>query len=153
MKDAYERLKEIGLKIPKAPEKGGLYSPAKRFGKTLIYISGCGPIIDKPYKGVFGKEYTKEDGLEISRNAMLNVLAVLEREIGDLNKVKNPVKITTFVASDDAFDMQPFVANGGSQLLADLFGADEVPSRSAIGVNTLPGGIPLETEALFEIEE
>jgi enamine deaminase RidA (YjgF/YER057c/UK114 family) len=100
-----------------------------------------------------GREYDKEEGLEIARNAMLNVLAVLEREIGDLNKVKQPVKILTFIASDNSFEEQPYVANGGSQLLLDLFGADNVPSRSAIGVNVLPGGIPLETEAIFELKE
>lgn len=153
MKDVYEIMREQNIKLPKAPEKGGLYSPAKRFGKNLVYISGCGPMIDGPVKGVFGKEFTKEEGLEIARNAMLNVLAVLEAEIGDLNKVKQPVKILTFVASDNSFDAQPYVANGGSQLLIDLFGADNAPSRSAIGVNVLPGGIPLETEAMFELNE
>ena len=73
MKDVYEIMKEQNIKLPKAPEKGGLYSPAKRFGKNLVYISGCGPVIDGPVKGVFGKEFTKEEGLEIARNAMLNV--------------------------------------------------------------------------------
>lgn len=153
MNDIYARMKELNIELPKAPAKGGIYSPAKRFGNNLVYISGCGPVIDEPIKGVFGREFTKEDGLEISRNAMLNVLAVLEAEIGDLNKVKQPVKILTFVASDDEFDCQPYVANGGSQLLADLFGAENVPSRSAIGVNVLPGKIPVETEAIFELKE
>ena len=104
-------------------------------------------------RGKLGKEFTKEEGVEYSRNAMLNVLAVLEAEIGDLNKVKQPVKILTFVASEDSFDCQPFVANGGSQLLVDLFGAENAPSRSAIGVNVLPGNIPVETEAIFELKE
>lgn len=153
MRDVYEIMKELNIKLPEAPAKGGLYSPAKRFGNNLVYISGCGPIIDKPFKGVFGREYDREEGLEIARNAMLNVLAVLEREIGDLNKVKQPVKILTFIASDNSFEEQPYVANGGSQLLIDLFGADNAPSRSAIGVNVLPGGIPLETEAIFELKE
>lgn len=153
MRDVYEIMKELNIKLPEAPAKGGLYSPAKRFGENLVYISGCGPIIDKSYKGLLGREYDREEGLEIARNAMLNVLAVLEREIGDLNKVKQPVKILTFIASDNSFEEQPYVANGGSQLLADLFGAENVPSRSAIGVNVLPGGIPLETEAIFELKE
>ena len=84
---------------------------------------------------------------------MLNVLSVLESEIGDLNKVKQPVKILTFVASDNSFYEQPFVANGGSQLLVDLFGIEKAPSRSAIGINVLPGNIPVETEAIFELTE
>lgn len=153
MKNVYETMKELNITLPKAPERGGLYTPAKRFGKNLVYISGCGPVIDEPVCGVLGKDFTKEQGVEFSRNSMLNVLAVLEAEIGDLNKVKQPVKILTFVASDNDFDCQPYVANGGSQLLADLFGAENVPSRSAIGVNVLPGKIPVETEAIFELKE
>ena len=81
---------------------------------------------------------------------MLNVLAVLQAETGDLNRVKQPVKILTFVAGTDSFYSQPQVANGGSELLQALFG--DVPSRSAIGVNALPGNIPVETEALFELK-
>ncbi|QOV18716.1 RidA family protein [Blautia liquoris] len=153
MSNIYEKMKELGIKLPEAPAKGGIYSPAKRFDKNLVYISGCGPVIDKPVTGVLGKDFTKEEGLEISRNSMLNVLSVLESEIGDLNKVKQPVKILTFVASDNSFYEQPFVANGGSQLLVDLFGIEKAPSRSAIGINVLPGNIPVETEAIFELTE
>jgi enamine deaminase RidA (YjgF/YER057c/UK114 family) len=83
----------------------------------------------------------------------LNVLAVLEANIGDLNKVKNCVKILTFVSSADNFFDQPAVANGGSELLIKIFGPEAgAPTRSAIGVNALPGNIPVETEALFEID-
>lgn len=85
---------------------------------------------------------------------MLNVLAVLQDRIGDLNKVKQVVKILVYVASDDDFYEQPYVANGGSQLLVDLFGEEAgAPTRSAVGKNVLPGNIPVETEAIFEIEE
>lgn len=153
MANIYEKLTELNLELPKVPSKGGIYSPARKFGKNLVYISGCGPVVDKQVSGVFGREFTKEDGLELSRNSMLNVLAVLEAEIGDLNKVKQPVKILTFVASESTFSDQPFVADGGSQLLVDLFGEENAPSRSAIGVNVLPGNIPVETEALFELLE
>ena len=84
---------------------------------------------------------------------MLNVLAVLQDKIGDLNRVKRAIKILTFVASADTFYEQPAVANGGSELLLQLLGQENVPARSAIGVNVLPGNIPVETEAIFEIEE
>lgn len=152
--DIYERMKELNIVLPKAPSKGGIYSPAKHFGKGLIYISGCGPILDEPITGKLGKEFTTSEGQGFSRNCMLNVLAVLEADIGDLRKVRNAVKILTMVASADDFYEQPAVANGGSQLLMDLFGAEiGTPARSAIGVNVLPGNIPVETEALFEIEE
>lgn len=151
MKDIYEKLKEIGEELPAAPQKGGVYRPAVRFLGNLVYVSGCGPSAAAPVQGVFGREFSREDGPELSKLAMLNVLAVLEKEVGSLNLVKQPVKITTFVASDDAFYDQPYVANGGSELLAALYGEDRVPSRSAIGVNALPGNIPVETEALFEL--
>lgn len=150
--DIYQRMKDKGIVLPKPPEKGGLYTPAQRFGQGLIYISGCGPAIDKPVRGKLGLDYDVTQGASFARACMLNVLAVLEREIGDLNKVKTLVKILTFVASADDFTQQPQVANGGSQLLIDLFGPElSPPARSAIGVNVLPGNIPVETEALFEI--
>ena len=146
-----EKLAEMGLTLPTPPPKGGVYSPAKTFcGGKLIYVSGCGPAIDGPVTGKLGAEVTLEKGQEYARNALLNVLAVLQRADGDLGRVKNLVKITTFVASTPDFYDQPQVANGGSELLAKLF--DEVPSRSAVGMAVLPGNIPVETEALFEIE-
>ena len=149
--NVYETLKTLNLTLPKAPEKGGVYSPAKRFGGNLVYISGCGPVIDQPVCGKLGVDMTIEEGQVQARNSMLNVLAVLEREIGDLNKVKSCVKLLVFVAGADTFYSQPQVANGASNLLSELFG--DVPTRSAIGVNALPGNIPVEIEGIFEVEE
>jgi enamine deaminase RidA (YjgF/YER057c/UK114 family) len=150
--DIYEKMKELKITLPKAPSKGGVYAPAKEFGGSLVYVSGCGPVVDKPVQGKLGREYNVSEGQQFARHCMLNVLAVLEAAIGDLRRVKNCVKILTMVAGTDDFYDQPAVANGGSQLLADLFGTETgLPSRSAIGVNALPGNIPVETEALFEI--
>lgn len=152
--DIYKKLEQMKLKLPKAPQKGGLYAPAKRFGNNLAYISGCGPVLDAPIAGKLGKEYTVEEGQQFARNCMINILAVLEAEIGDLNRVKSCAKILVLVASTDAFYSQPQVANGASNLLCEIFGEDiGLPSRSAIGVNALPGNIPVEVEALFEIKE
>lgn len=152
--NVYDRMKELGIKLPKAPAKGGVYSQAKEFGEGLVYISGCGPVIDSQLiQGKLGDKLTVEQGQNYARNCMLNVLAVLENNIGDLNKIKNVVKILVFVAGTNDFYDQPLVANGGSKLLIDLFGEKiGAPSRSAIGVNALPGNIPVEIEALFEIE-
>lgn len=153
MSDVYAKLKEMGLELPKVPPRGGVYSSSREFGNNLVYISGCGPAINGPVVGKTGKEFTKDQAKEYSRDSMLNVLAVLEDRIGDLNRVKQVVKILVFVASADDFCEQPYVANGGSQLLVDLFGEEKgAPTRSAIGVNVLPGNIPVETEAIFEIE-
>ena len=151
--DVYARIKELGINIPKPPARGGVYSPAKAFGRGLVYVSGCGPVQDKLIKGKLGKDFDIPAGQEFARNCMLNVLAVLEANIGDLRKVKNCVKILTMVSSADDFYDQPAVANGGSKLLEDIFGVEKsAPARSAIGLNALPGNIPVETEALFEIE-
>ena len=151
--DVYKRMKELGISLPEAPAKGGVYAPAKEFGQGLIYVSGCGPASGgRTPQGKLGAEVTVEQGQECARDAMLNVLAVLQAKIGDLNKVKNVVKILVFVAGTDAFTRQPQVANGGSQLLVDLFGEEiGAPTRSAIGVNALPGNIPVEIEAIFEM--
>lgn len=151
MNDIYAKLKEQNIELPPAPPKGGIYTPAKEFGDKLVYISGCGPNISETFAGRIGREYSKDEGVMFSRNCMLNILSVLEDQIGDLNRVKSVVKILTFVSSDNDFYEQPYVANGGSQLLKDLFG--EAPSRSAIGVNVLPGNIPVETEAIFELKD
>jgi enamine deaminase RidA (YjgF/YER057c/UK114 family) len=145
-------MKELGISLPPPPAKGGLYTQARPFMGNLIYTSGCGPVVGEPVKGRLGADFTVEQGQQHARNCMLNVLAVLQAEIGDLNRVKSVVKILTFVNSTDDFYDQPMVANGGSQLLLDIFGETVgLPARSAIGVNTLPGNIPVETEALFEI--
>lgn len=154
MSKVEEKLQALGLTLPEPPAKGGLYSPAKRFGEKLVYISGCGPSVDgSPITGKLGENVTEEQGYVYARNSMLNVLAVLKREIGDLDTVKNAVKVTCFVASAPDFYHQPQVANGGTQLLIDLFGEEAgAPSRSAIGQNVLPGNMPVETEAIFELK-
>lgn len=150
--DVYKKLNDLGVELPPVPAKGGVYSTSKYFGENLIYISGCGPIIDIPIAGRVGKEFTLEEGQQYARQAILNVLAILEEEIGDLNKVTNAVKILFFVNSDNDFFEQPSIANGCTQLLLDVFGEKGLPSRSAIGVNVLPGNIPVEIEAIFEIQ-
>lgn len=151
----YEKMKELNITLPQAPAKGGVYAPAKHFDGNLVYISGCGPIIEgRPVAGKLGKDFAVEEGQQYARNCILNVLAVLENSIGDLGKVKNCVKILVMVACDNEFYNQPQVANGASSLLVDLFGEEVgAPSRSAIGVNVLPGNIPVEIEAIFEVEK
>jgi enamine deaminase RidA (YjgF/YER057c/UK114 family) len=151
--DIYEKMKELGITLPTAPVKGGVYAQVKRFGNGLLYVSGCGPATKIPVQGKLGQEFDIAEGQRYARDCMLNILAILEAHVGDLRRIKNCVKILTIVAGTSDFYDQPAVANGGSQLLVDIFGFDKgEPSRSAIGVNALPGNIPVETEALFEIE-
>ena len=151
--DVYEIMKQKHITLPEPPPKGGVYAPCKISG-NMAYISGCGCVIDGcQAAGKLGKDYTVEQGQAFARNCMLNILAVLQREIGDLNRVKSVVKLLAFVASDDEFYQQPQVANGASGLLGELFGQEVgIPARSAIGVNVLPGNLPVEIEAIIEIE-
>ena len=146
---------EKGLIFPKAPAKGGIYASVKKFGDNLYYISGCGSSIESTDSlGKLDKEVTIEEGKKASERAMLNFLAIAEANIGSLDKIKSFVKVLVFVASDDHFYRQPDVANGATQLLVDLFGEKiGAPTRSAIGVNVLPGNIPVEIEGIIEWEE
>lgn len=154
--DYQKILDQYGLKMPSPPAKGGIYEPVKEFGSNLFYLSGCGPVIDgkQLYTGKLGAEYTVEEGQAAARYCVLNLLANLEAKLGDLSRVRRIVKMLCFVAGTDTFYEQPQVANGGSQLLVDIFG-EEIGrcSRSAIGVNALPGNIPVEIELLVEAKE
>ena len=153
--DVYGRLKELKLELPSPPKKGGIYTQAREFGDNMCYLSGFGTDINgvQNYNGKLGKEYTIEQGQQAAANCILNILAVLHQKLGDLNRIKRFVKMLAFVASDDNFFNQPSVANGASQLLVDLFGEEiGLPARSAIGVNVLPGNIPVEIELLLEVD-
>ena len=152
-KDVYQIMAQKGICLPEAASKGGLYERAKFFGKNLVYVSGCGPVTDKPITGKLGSAFGTEEGMAYARAAMLNLLAALETAAGDLNRVKSVVKVLCFVASEDDFYEQPRVADGGTGLLKEIFGEEGIPTRSAIGVNVLPGNIPVEIEGIFEIEE
>lgn len=151
--DIYEKLKSLNITLPPPPAKGGAYQSVKAFGNSLAYVSGCGPKVDTDIVGRLGREITLEQGASCARACMLNVLSAIERFTGDLNRIQSVVKITCFVSSADNFFDQPAVANGATNLLAELFGEEAgLPSRSAIGVNVLPGNIPVEIEALFELK-
>ncbi len=155
MSDVYEKLKEMNLSLPAPPPKGGLYTPVLAFGNHLYYCSGCGPDQrdGSTVIGKLGMNLSVEEGQEAARRCMLNLLANLEKEIGNLNRIKRFVKVLAFVNCTDTFDQQPQVINGASQLLMDLFGPEcGLPARSAIGTNSLPGGIACEIEVLVETE-
>lgn len=95
-----------------------------------------------------------EEGQKAAYNCILNILSNLDYELGDLNRIKKFVKVLAFVNSTEEFEQQPLVINGGSQLLLDIFGTKSgLPARSAIGCNTLPGGIACEIEVLLELKE
>ncbi len=150
---ASERVKELGLELPPAPEPKGLYKPLVIVG-NLAYTSGHLPLrpSGELVVGRVGAELDQEAGQEAARLAGLAILATLRKELGTLDRVRRVVKVLGMVNSTPDFTAQPAVVNGCSQLLADVFGADAgVGARSAVGVAALPAGVPVEIEAIFEI--
>ena len=102
--DVYAKLKELNIELPAAPAKGGAYTSVKVFGGNLVYVSGCGPQVNGTCPtGKLGREIDIETGKLCARNSMLNVLAAVEKEIGDLNRIADVVKVLCFVSSVDDF--------------------------------------------------
>lgn len=150
-----EKLASLGITLPQAPERGGVYTPVKEFGASMAYVSGCGPNIrETSFAGKLGQEVSFEEGQRAAENCVLNILAILQRDLGSLDVIARMAKMTVFVASDNDFYQQPQVANAATSLLVNIFG-EEVgcPSRSAVGANVLPGNIPVEIELLLELKK
>ena len=149
-----EILAKQNLTLPEAPPAVGLYSQVREFGANLCFLSGCLPNITgvEVFSGKLGNQYNIEDGQRAARMATLNMLAILQKNICDLNRVKRIVKLTCFVACENNFYDHPAVANAASQLLIDVFGEEKgKAARSAVGVNALPMGVPFEIEMLVEL--
>ena len=104
------------------------------------------------YKGKLGKDLTVEEGYEAAKISIINCLAVLKGCLGSLDRVKRIVKLLGFVACVPEFDQQPYVINGASDLLIEIFGEKGRHARSAIGTNILPFGTPVEIEMIVEVE-
>ena len=146
------KLESLGFTLPEPPQRGGVYTPVREFGNGLLYASGFGPAIKgvTPVLGKLGQSVTLEQGQEVARCCTLNLLSALKAVAGDLDRVKRIVKLLVFVASDNDFYQQP----QASQLLVDIFGEEVgLAARSAIGVNVLPGNIPVEIEAVIELKD
>lgn len=153
--DVNKKLQEAGILLPPPAERQGLYDTAVTFEGNLLYTSGFGPNNgDLPhYEGKLGKEYSVEEGKAAARQCILNLLSFIKKETGDLNRVKRFIKMLVFVNSEHDFYRQPEVANGASELLVEIFGESVgLSARSAVGVYTLPGNIPVEIELLVELE-
>jgi len=151
---AEQRLQELGLELPAAPSAVAVYKPALTVG-NLVYTSGHLPIKSDGslMTGTVGGDVDEAFGKEAAQQAGLNLLATLKSHCGSLDKVKRVVKIFGLVNSKDDFVQQPGVINGCSELMKNVFGDEAgVGTRSAVGVNTLPLGVAVEIEAIFEIE-
>lgn len=153
--DVYERISDLGLDIDTPSPKGGLYSPVLPFAEKLLYVSGTGDVdgAGKGSAGKLGADFTVEQGQAIARQCAKNILANLHHALGDLNRIKRLVKVLAFVASANDFYQQPKVVDGASELFREVFGEEAgTPARSAIGVNVLPGNLPVEIELLAELK-
>lgn len=151
---ADERLAELGLELPPAPEPKGLYKPLVVV-EGLAYTSGHLPVdpSGKLVTGRLGADLDVQSGQRAAMLACLGILATLRKELGSLDRVRRVVKLLGLVNSAPDFDQQPGVINGASQLLAHVFGPDAgVGARSATGVSALPLGAAVEIEAVFEIQ-
>ena len=150
--DVYSKMKSLGLVIPPVPKNAGLFVGCKSFGQGLLYVSGCGCVIEgEGMRGKVGSEVSLEQARKAAADTMLNFLAVVENELGDLNRIKSFVKLLVYVASDTTFQEQPKVADGATELLVNVFGEQVgLPTRSAVGVAVLPGDISVEIEGVLE---
>ena len=147
------KLKELNIELPNAPDPVGAYVAFKKIG-NLLFISGQLPISKdgKIIKGKIGAGLNLEDGQRASKLCVINILAQVKKALnGDLNKVKNCVKITGFVNSIDDFKDQPKVINPASETLSSVFGNNGKHARAAISANSLPLGASVEIDAIFEI--
>lgn len=149
------RLQELGLVLPNPPKPVAKYKPALIVGNQL-YVSGHGPakIGDKvPLLGKVGAKLTLEQGKESARLVGLNILATVRNTIGSLDRVSRLIKTLGMVNCGPDYLDHPQVINGFSELMAQIFGEDAgVGTRSAVGMGSLPGDIPVEIECLFELQ-
>ena len=151
--DFDSKLKELNIDLPKAPDPVGSYVATKITGK-LLYISGQismnenGELI----KGKLGKELNTEAGYNAAKRCALNIIAQAKKACAnDLSKIKSCIKLTGFVNSTDEFIEQPKVINGASDLIVSVFGDYGMHTRAAISTNSLPLGVAVEVDAIFEL--
>jgi enamine deaminase RidA (YjgF/YER057c/UK114 family) len=148
------RLQELKIHLPPAPKPVAKYKPAIQVGK-MLYVSGHGPAkVDgkDPLLGKLGARLNLTQGKESARLVGINILATVRETLGSLNKVKRLVKTLGMVNATPDFLDQPQVINGFSELMAEVFGEDAgVGARSAVGMGSLPGNIPVEIECIFEV--
>ena len=148
-----QKIKELNINLPKATAPVGSYVAAKISGKTL-FISGQISIDEngKLIKGKLGKDLSTEEGYSAAKRCALSIVAQAKKACdGDLSKIKSCIKLTGFVNSVDDFIDQPKVINGASDLIASIFGDRGMHTRAAISTNSLPLGVAVEVDAIFEL--
>ncbi len=148
-----KRIQELHITLPAPPKPMAKYKPAVQSG-NMLYVSGHGAakLDGVILVGKLGKELNVDQGKQNARAVGINILATVKNTLGSLDKVKRLVKTLGMVGSTPEFKDHPFVINGFSELMADVFGEDAgVGARSAVGMGSLPGDIPVEIECIFEV--
>ncbi len=143
----------LGLTLPPAPAPMGVYKPCLVDGKYL-YVSGHGPLLEDKtlITGRVGQDLDAEQGKIAAKQVGLAILATVRGHLGSLDKVRRVIKTLGMVWGTQEFDRHPYVINGCSELFAQVWGPDNgVGVRSAVGMGSLPGQIPVEIEVLFEL--
>jgi hypothetical protein len=154
MYNADEQFEKLGLALPPAPKPLGVYKPALTVDGKYLYLSGHGPVQNDGtlIKGRIGSELTPDEGKEAARQVGLTMLSTIRTKLGSLNKVKRVIKVLGMVNCTPDFEKHPYIINGCSELFAAVWGDDNgVGTRSAVGFGSLPDNIPVEIEAMFEI--
>lgn len=151
---ADQRLEEMGIQLPAPPTPFGNYVEALQTG-NLVFLSGMLPVVNhKPtFLGRLGKELDAEMGCDAARTAALSALAAAKELLGSLDKITRVVRLGVFIATWGDFFDQPRIADAVSDLYRDVFGAESVSPRLVIGVASLPLGLPIELEVIFEVAE
>lgn len=147
------KLAQMGLTLPAPGPAAGNYIGAVRVG-NLLFVSGHGPRHQGGtyMTGKVGRDLTTAQAYEAAKVVMLNCLATVQRELGDLDRVKRIVKLLGMVNCTEDFTEQPQVINGASDLLVELYGEAGRHARSAVGMQQLPMNIPVEIEMIMEVE-
>jgi enamine deaminase RidA (YjgF/YER057c/UK114 family) len=152
-RSAERRLQDLGIQLPDAPTPLGSYVEAIQTG-NLLFLSGLLPVVDhKPkYLGRLGKEIDVEAGRDAAYTAALGAVAAAKEHLGSLDRVTRVIRHGVFMATFGDFFNQPKVADGASDLFRDVFGIEKMSARLVIGVASLPLGVPIELEVIFEVE-
>ncbi len=148
-----ENFAALGLNLPPAPKPLGVYKPSLVDGNHL-FVSGHGTVKDDGtlIVGRIGTDLTPEEGKLAARQVGLAILATIKANLGSLDKVKRVIKVLGMVNCTPDFEQHPFIINGCSELFAKVWGEDNgIGVRSAVGMGSLPGNIPVEIEAMFEL--
>ena len=148
-----DKIKNLNIELPKAADPVGSYLATRITGK-LLFISGQISINENGelIKGKIGKDLNTEDGYNAAKRCALNIIAQAKKSCNDdLSKIKSCIKITGYVNSTDDFIDQPKVINGASDLIASIFGDSGMHSRAAVSTNSLPLGVSVEVDAIFEL--